>query len=292
MKEVWKAKTALYQTAFEKTQDIILILQPDGNIVEANPAAVEAYGYSCQELLDKTIYDLRADKDNALVTTQIGQILSSPYQFEAVHRRKDGTVFPVEVSSHNQDFEGETVIFSIIRDVSARKQVENRLRYLATHDSLTNVPNRYLFEQVLQHAVAQAKKGDINSLLFLDIDNFKIVNDTFGHLAGDQLLVNIVNILQRTLRKHDILARLGGDEFAILLSGTDTAEAGIVAEKLRAAVEEAELCLNMYGTYFKPTISIGIVGIDGHVSSQDLLADVDAALYRAKGCGKNCVRLG
>jgi len=292
MEEAAEFKTVLYQTAFKQTPDIVLFMREDGSILEANQAAVEAYGYSYTELVQMNINDLRADKDNPLIKAQITQICSSPYQFEAVHRRKDGRVFPVEVSSHSHIIDGQTILFSIIRDISERKQVENRLRYLATHDSLTNIPNRYYFEQALQHAVAQSEKGLANSLLFIDLDNFKMVNDTFGHIMGDQLLINVVGVLRSVLRKTDTLARLGGDEFAILLEGASNEEASLVAEKLRAAVEEEELCLDMYGTYFKLTISIGIVVIDGKLSSQEMLAYADQALYTAKGCGKNCIKVG
>lgn len=292
MEKAAEFKNVLYQTAFKQTPDIVLFLQANGDILEANQAAVQAYGYSYTELVQMNINDLRADKDNPLIKDQIAQICSNPYQFEAVHRRKDGSVFPVEVSSHSHIVYGQTILFSIIRDISERKRVENRLRYLATHDSLTNIPNRYYFEQALQHAVAQSEKGLANSLLFIDLDNFKMVNDTFGHTMGDQLLINVVGVLRSVLRKTDTLARLGGDEFAILLEGASNEEASLVAEKLRAAVEEEELCLNMYGTYFKLTISIGIVAIDGGLSSQEMLAYADQALYTAKGCGKNCIKVG
>ena len=292
MEEGAEFKTVLYQTAFKLTPDIVLFMREDGSILEANQAAVQAYGYTYNELIQLNINDLRADKDNPLIKAQIAQICLNPYQFEAVHRRKDGRVFPVEVSSNSHVIAGQRVLFSIIRDISERKQVENRLRYLATHDSLTNIPNRYCFEQALQQAVAQSEKGLANSLLFIDLDNFKIVNDTFGHIMGDQLLINVVGVLRSVLRKTDTLARLGGDEFAILLEGASNEEASLVAEKLRAAVEEEELCLNMYGTYFKLTISIGIVAIDGKLSSQEILAYADQALYTAKGCGKNCIKVG
>lgn len=292
MEEGPEFKTVLYQTAFKLTPDIVLFMRENGSILEANQAAVQAYGYTYNELIQLNINDLRADKDNPLIRAQIAQICSNPYQFEAVHRRKDGRVFPVEVSSNSHVIDGKRVLFSIIRDISERKQVENRLRYLATHDSLTSIPNRYCFEQALQHAVAQSEKGLANSLLFIDLDNFKIVNDTFGHIMGDQLLINVVGTLRSVLRKTDTLARLGGDEFAILLEGASNEEASLVAEKLRAAVEEEDLCLDMYGTYFKLTISIGIVAIDGKLSSQEILAYADQALYTAKGCGKNCIKVG
>lgn len=285
-------KTALYRAAFEGTQDIVLFLRTNGEILEVNQAAVTSYGYSYEEILLMRVHDLRADKDNPLIMVQINQICCNPYQFEAVHRRKDGSVFPVEVSAHSQMVEGERILFSIIRDISARKQIEDRLRYLATHDTLTGIPNRYSFEQELQQAVIQAGRGLTSSLLFIDLDNFKVVNDTFGHIMGDQFLINAAGVLRGVLRKTDILARLGGDEFAVLLEGISPADAALVAEKIRSAVEAEDLYLNMYGTYFKLTISIGIVAVDGSLSSQEILSYADQALYTAKGCGKNCIRMG
>lgn len=167
--------------------------------------------------------------------------------------------------------------------------MKKQLQYLATHDSLTNIPNRYLLQENLKRAVAKAKRGQKNALLFIDLDNFKLVNDTLGYTAGDDLLITLVNILKSNLREGDLLARLGGDEFAVLLEGATAEEAGTIAEKLRRAVDEEELCLVTHRTCFNLTISIGIVMVDGTLDSQKLLSHADTALYAAKEGGRNKV---
>lgn len=177
-----------------------------------------------------------------------------------------------------------------IRDITERKRMEEQLKYLATHDPLTGILNRYSLEEALKRAVARAKRGNKSALLFIDLDNFKLVNDTYGHAAGDKLLINMVKILSRNLRDTDILARLGGDEFAVLLEGTSAGEAEIVAEKLRRSVVEEEMGLDIPNSRLNLSVSIGVVMVDGTLDSQKLLAHADTALYSAKADGRNLVR--
>lgn len=176
-----------------------------------------------------------------------------------------------------------------IRDTTERRKTEEQLKYLATHDSLTNILNRYSLEEALQGSVDKAKRGESSALLFIDLDNFKLVNDTYGHAAGDELLINLVKILKNSLRKSDLLARLGGDEFAVLLEGTSAREAGLVAEKLRRLVDESELYLRANSARVNLSVSIGIVMVDGTLDSQKLLSHADTALYAAKEEGRNRV---
>ena len=135
------------------------------------------------------------------------------------------------------------------REMTERKQAEVQLKYLATHDYLTGIPNRYSFEKSLKKAVAKAKRGEKSALLFIDIDNFKLVNDTKGHAVGDDLLISVANAIMKHLRESDYLARLGGDEFGVLLEGVTVDEARIVAEKLRQLIEKNEFCLLKYGCF-------------------------------------------
>lgn len=176
-----------------------------------------------------------------------------------------------------------------IRDITKRKKMQNQLQYLASHDFLTNIPNRYSLEENLRRVVAKAKRGVVTALLFIDLDNFKLVNDTLGHSAGDELLIVLANILKSNLRETDLIFRFGGDEFAILLEGATVEEARIVAEKLRRVVDESELCLAMRSTCFNLSISIGIVMVDGIFDTQKLLSYADTALYSAKEAGRNRV---
>ncbi|RYD06941.1 hypothetical protein N752_02075 [Desulforamulus aquiferis] len=164
-----------------------------------------------------------------------------------------------------------------IRDITDNKRVEKRLQYLATHDSLTNIPNRYMLEETLKRVLAKARRGQKGALLFIDLDNFKLVNDTLGHDAGDELLVSIVRLLKNNLRASDMLARLGGDEFAVLLEDSSLQEALHVAEKLRISVDESEVCLVMHRHCVNLSLSIGVVVIDGTLNSQKVLSLADTA---------------
>jgi diguanylate cyclase (GGDEF)-like protein/PAS domain S-box-containing protein len=176
------------------------------------------------------------------------------------------------------------------QEIVERKQAEEQLKYLATHDYLTSIPNRYYFEESLKKAVAKAQRGKESALLFIDFDNFKFVNDTKGHTAGDQLLISVAKIIKENIRESDTLARLGGDEFGVLLEGATVDEARLVAEKLRQITEDNEFCLISYGC-FNLSFSVGVVMIDGTLNSQKLLTLADTALYTAKEKGRNRVVL-
>lgn len=258
-----------------------------------NIAFEEYVGLSKEELVGKSVYDI-APKDLADKYYEMdAEILSKPgvqiYESSVVYA--DGTRHDVifnKASYLNADGVLAGLV-GVIIDITDRKQMEERLQHLATHDSLTNIPNRYYLEENLKRVLAQTRKGKYNYLLFIDLDNFKLVNDTLGHNAGDKVLITLVNILKSLLREEDLLARLGGDEFAILLEGT-TVEAGkIVAEKLCRAVDESNLCLVSYNTSINLTISIGVVRVDGILGYQKILSLADTALYLAKEKGRNKV---
>jgi diguanylate cyclase (GGDEF)-like protein/PAS domain S-box-containing protein len=176
-----------------------------------------------------------------------------------------------------------------LRDISEHKRMERQLQYLATHDALTNIPNRYSLTQTLKRAVAKAKRGEKSAFLFIDLDNFKLVNDTMGHTTGDELLVTLAKILKSNLREGDLLARFGGDEFCVLLEGATFEEAEIVAEKLRRAVDQDEMYLEEHKCCINLSISIGVVMVDGTLDTQRVLSYADNALYVAKENGKNRV---
>ncbi|MCL6638479.1 MAG: EAL domain-containing protein, partial [Firmicutes bacterium] len=207
--------------------------------------------------------------------------------------RKDGTAIWVE--QHNvplyDEKGGLTAVEGIVRDITGRKKMEERLQYLAMHDPLTGLPNRRSLEKALQQAAAKAKQGVKSALLFIDLDHFKLVNDTLGHAAGDGLLIAVACILKGRLSEEDFLARLGGDEFALLLEGTTAGEAGATAEDLRRAVEESELSPDPHGPGVNLSISVGLVMVDGSLDVQKLLSLADTALYRAKEEGRNTVAL-
>lgn len=175
---------------------------------------------------------------------------------------------------------------SRLADIDAeRKQQERQLSFLATHDQLTCLPNRRLLEHGLKKAVNRARRGVKSSFMMMDLDNFKFVNDTLGHAAGDQVLVTLTGLLKRQLRNSDLLARLGGDEFALLLEGEELEETKVVAERICQAVKEYRFVLN--NKSFHLGLSIGIVPVDGNYEPGILLSQADTAMYTAKKQGRN-----
>lgn len=176
---------------------------------------------------------------------------------------------------------------AVFDDVTERKSYEEKLKHFAVHDQLTGLLNRRGLEDILSRTIARAKRGVISSLLYTDLDNFKDVNDTIGHSAGDNVLMVLADILKAVLRTEDVVFRLGGDEFAVLLDGIEGREALLAAERLRAAVEAHRF--ELQGRVFPLSLSIGVVRIDGTLALGELLSEADTAMYRAKAQGKNRV---
>ncbi|MDR3540181.1 MAG: EAL domain-containing protein [Desulfosporosinus sp.] len=164
-----------------------------------------------------------------------------------------------------------------------------QLHYLATHDFLTSIPNRYYLEEYLQGLITHETDHPKSALLFIDLDNFKVVNDSFGHASGDKILLDFVDRIQTHLGAEAFLARLGGDEFAIVLRGTSLEKAKSVANQLLWAFQSEEFQVEGYQVTIKVTASIGIIMIDGTKDTQTLFSYADVALYTAKDEGKNRV---
>jgi diguanylate cyclase (GGDEF)-like protein/PAS domain S-box-containing protein len=282
-----QAESALkrYQLLSQHARDIVLFMRLDGQIVEANDAAVEVYGYSRQELLDLRVHDLHESATADEIDDQIVQASELSLLYEAVHVRKDGGLLAVEVSVQGTVVGDETLLLSIIRDITNRKRVEEKLFHNAFHDSLTNLPNRALFLERLRYAVEKMRQQSyLFAVLFLDLDGFKVVNDSLGHLAGDQLLVAISQRLSRCLKASDTLARFGGDEFTVLLENVQGLNQAIkIAERIQ---QELAHPFTLDGQDIFTTTSIGIVLSTPEMSQpEDLLRSADTALYRAKALG-------
>jgi diguanylate cyclase (GGDEF)-like protein len=202
--------------------------------------------------------------------------------FESVHYRKDGTEMLMDINAAPVVYKGRPAILSINRDITRRKQMEETIREMAYRDSLTGLPNRALFNDRLVQALAYARRRKHGvTLLYMDLDDFKPVNDTFGHRAGDELLHHIATRLTGLLRDSDTVARLGGDEFLILLP-----DAGKVREGKRLAAKIRSEIARPYrigGRAISITASIGLAihPRDGR-SAKALMKRADAAMYAAK----------
>ncbi len=215
-----------------------------------------------------------------------------PEGIEMVAHRADGSTIPVHVavSAVGSDTNGSAATYTaIVRDISERLAFEQQLSHLATHDSLTGLPNRDLFDLRLETALADTSHApDTVAVLFVDLDRFKVVNDSWGHKSGDKLLQQVANRLTGAVRDADVIARFGGDEFVLLLTQlADAAEARLVGQRVLTALKHP-FVVGANATYV--TASVGIAMMNEHdVTAEGLLSDADVAMYRAKQGGRNRV---
>ncbi|MFA5515179.1 MAG: EAL domain-containing protein [Desulfuromonadales bacterium] len=264
-------------------------LDEDGGVLEANAQACASLGYTEEEVLGLKIFDIDPQFTPDLWKRHRDLLPTAGFHtIETLHRRKDGTLFPVEVTVSHQIYEGRSLSFSFVRDITERKAYEKQLVHLATHDKLTGLANRSLLYDRLEQSIHYANRSHRQvAVLLIDLDRFKLVNDSLGHTAGDELLCQVARRLLDAVREADTVARLGGDEFAILLAEVAEEEhVGMVAEKIVAQVMRPfaiERQVNL-------TLSMGIslYPRDGD-SSEMLLRNADIAMYRAKEEG-NCFR--
>jgi len=275
-----------------------------GNLLDVNPTYCQQSGYTREELLAMRVRDLDAVENAADTERHIRQIIETGRdQFESRHRRKDGSIWDVEVSStYSSSAGGQFFVF--LRDITARKQLEDEVRQMAFHDPLTKLPNRRLLNDRLSQALATSKRRSCHgALMFFDLDNFKPLNDTRGHEVGDLLLVEAANRTKNCVREIDTVARVGGDEFVVIISELEPdkagsiTQAGIVAEKIRLALAEPyRLTIKRNGQAesivdHHCTASIGVALFICPVACQDdIYMWADAAMYRAKEAGRNQVR--
>ena len=268
----------LLASAVQHAEESILIttteLTPPGpQIVFVNPAFTKITGYPASEAIGKTPRILQGPQTDRSVLKRLRKDLLEGRVFygEVINYRKDGTPFYNEwhIEPIRDDLGKVTHYLGMQRDITQRKQAEERLYYDAFHDGLTGLPNRALFMKELREACLHCTResGYEFALLFVDLDRFKVINDSLGHLAGDQLLTRVAQRLQTCLRSTDVVARLGGDEFAILLTSTTARDSQRIANRIQ---QELAAPLNIKGHEVFITASIGIA----FSTSQQMLADI------------------
>jgi diguanylate cyclase (GGDEF)-like protein/PAS domain S-box-containing protein len=292
-----EADRALAQLAsiVESSEDAVIASTPTGVITSWNPGAARLYGYSREEMLGREMKALAPfEKVDAEEARREHLLAGGEVEgYETRRRRKDGSLVDVSVSlSPVLDGEGSIVAVSTIdRDITERKRFEQRLRQLADRDHLTGLPNRRVFEEELERRFLDAQsRGTVGAVLMLDLDNFKYVNDAFGHAAGDDLLRSVARALKACIRHDDVLARLGGDEFAILVPSADQAAASVVGAAVLSAVRDHVVPIE--GRAITLTASIGIACYDAGLALEDggeVLASADRAMYVAKEGGRDRV---
>jgi len=275
-----------YQRVFRHAGDGMLVCDPaDGTILDANGRACEVYEVPFEHILGRPLSNLTHSAP--LILARFRKVLAdrSAQNFETVHYRADGTPLHLEIVASATEFGGRTAVLAVQRDVSERRTLENQLRHQVFHDSLTGVANRALFRERAEHAFARrGRNGTIVAVLLVDLDNFKDVNDTLGHEAGDHLLIGIARRLGALLRAADTVARLGGDEFAILLEDAESlAHCEMVAERI---LQEFSVPFVLQGREVFVGTSIGVATSDHGEALDEVLRRADMAMYTAKSRGK------
>lgn len=271
--------------------DGVLWVDNSGHILMTNPAMEALSGYTSAELLDQHVTIFLPEHLRVQHAHAIQKYFISPHSrpmgaMDLKLLRRDGQLMSVDISLGHWEDNGSRYAIAYIRDLTERKRLEESLKYQATHDELTGLPNRWLFRLQLNQALARAGRSGLRvAVLFIDLDDFKAVNDSFGHATGDALLVQVGSRIRSALRENDTLARLGGDEFAILLTdlmGPD--EAVSVVNKLLSSLQAA------YRLQDQDVYSGGSLGVafypDDAQDSDALLRCADMAMYQAKLAGR------
>ncbi|MDD2712483.1 MAG: EAL domain-containing protein [Simplicispira sp.] len=255
-----------------------------GTILDGNAALQRITGYPLADLVGRNAYDLMAQRFQGLAKEYVRSGGESLYEAAIVHR--DGHEIPVEVVGKTMPEHGASYRVVVLRDISKRQKALQREAFLHLHDSLTQLPNRRHFMDLLDNLLAQAQQEHTQvAVLFLDLDHFKTINDSLGHSAGDQLLCEVARRLRATVRDEDVVARLNGDKFALVLAhiqGRDNAAA--VADKLILAVCQS-ITIDHTPLTLSSSIGIGMYPEDG-LDAIELLRNADAAMYHAKDSGR------
>lgn len=283
----------LFENAFANAPIGMALVSLDGEFLKVNQSACELLGYPEPELLRQTFQMLTHPDDLDADMSELRRLIAGEiehYTLPKRYVRKDGDQVWASLSvSLVRDDQGLPVHFiSQIVDISDRRRLELALKHLADHDHLTELYNRRAFEHQLQRQIAQCQRhaAPPAALLIVDLNGFKLVNDTHGHGVGDQLLVSIANTLRRRLRTSDCIARIGGDEFAIILSDTAPTQATQVAEAV--AEEVSRTCVAVQGHDVSVSASVGFTSLDEHTAGERAaLAAADRAMYEIKnGAGR------
>jgi diguanylate cyclase (GGDEF)-like protein/PAS domain S-box-containing protein len=281
----------LFRSVFQHAAGMAIV-SPNGRWLRVNPALCETLGYDESELLACSFQDITHPDDLGNVLVQLDKQLNSALpscQIEQRYLHKFGhSVWVLLTMSLIRDPAGEPIHFVCqFQDITRRKQTEERLVHDVFHDALTGLPNRSLFMDRLGLALERSKRRreQVFAVLFLDLDSFKIVNDSLGHMIGDQLLIEVARRLKACLRTTDTVARLGGDEFTILLEDLNVeSEALRIVDRFQRELARAF----KFGIHdLSITASIGVASnCAGYETAEEILRDADAAMYRAKSMGK------
>lgn len=294
-KEHAQSNLKLAAAVFDHSLEGIFITDINGNILAANEAVTRITGYHNDELIGQNPRILKSGRHGQDFYAALWHAVHhhSQWEGEIWNRRKNGEIFPewLSISAIQDDRTQVQNYICIFIDISKQKEAEGRLNYLAYHDKLTGLPNRDLFHDHLNASILRAKRNQVEiAVLFIDIDHFKYINDTFGHAKGDMLLQKAASCLRSCLRENDILARMGGDEFTVILEDfTVQNDVEQTAQRILNAFDKP-LYLDNQELYVSVSIGISFYPEDA-CSPAMLMKHADTAMYCAKNNGRKCLHL-
>ena len=283
-----------YRNLYDHHPSMFFVLDADGVIHSVNDFAQKELGFESTEMVGRPISDFGPDVEQ--VRNAVRGAISggpSPHRWETRRQKGDGSIIWVRDTARllTGDADSPLSVLVVSEDVTDAYQMAKRLRHQASHDELTGLRNRREFEQQVTDAISEsAEDGSSHALLYLDLDQFKLINDSCGHAAGDELLRQLAGVLQEHVRRADIVARLGGDEFGVLMKQCSVSDAMRIADSIRRAVESYRF--HWKGKVLVVGASIGVVPLDkdGGTLTQ-VLAAADSACFGAKDAGRNRVHL-
>ncbi|HEY6093847.1 MAG TPA: PAS domain S-box protein [Gallionellaceae bacterium] len=278
----------MMQFAMDNMSDAVFWSAADGRIAYANIAACRSLGYTPEEMLKLRVYDFATPTSAATWAEHWHELKAlRSHTFESMHRTRDGREFPVEISVNHMQYDNEEYMCGFARDITLRKLTDQRIARMAHYDALTGLPNRSLLYDRLEQAIAQANRYRQQlAVLFLDLDGFKQINDTFGHYVGDDLLKAVAERLRDCARDMDTVARVGGDEFVFILHEIGQPEhAALVARKILTCLTPP-FAIQGKSCQVSGSIGIALFPADGG-NMEEIIRLADDAMYVAKNNGKN-----
>lgn len=285
----------LAQQVIKASRDGIMVTDASGFILSVNPAFTRITGYSAEESIGNTPALLKSGKhDAAFYRTMWDAVYSEgSWAGEVWNRRKNGEIYPEWLTINAiRNHTGEITKFAaILTDITDRKKSEEQIKNLAYYDVLTGLPNRRLFNDRLNVAIANAHRHNhLLAIVFIDLDQFKRINDTLGHTIGDRLLVDVAQRIQAEVREGDTVARMGGDEFTLLLQEIEDADAAVaLVHRILSAIARP-VAISNNTLYVTASVGISLYPHDG-TNSENLIRNADTAMYRAKDNGRNSYQL-
>lgn len=294
--ELEKSQNQL-EAIIHHAMDAIITIDESAKMLAFNPAAEKIFGYRYKEVLGEKVNMLMPEPFRSTHDASVANYLETgkgdgigTSGREVVGLKKDGSCFPAEISLSEMVLSGKRYFVGIVRDLTERKAAEEKIKHMAHHDHLTDLPNRVLFMDRLDQAISLARRSSSKvALLFLDLDGFKLVNDAMGHDMGDRLLQGVALRLNEIVRSSDTVARVGGDEFVLVLNNIGSMQdAALVAEKI---IQALAMPFELNGAECRIGGSVGIaVFPDDSELPETLLKRADEAMYFAKQNGKNNYR--